>query len=519
MLDFLKILFVEDSQDDEKLLVHELRKAGLSFEFIRVESETEVLLQIEQFKPDIILTDYMLPEFDALRLIEIVHEHKYNVPIIVVTGTQTEEVAVKSIQAGAEDYILKHNLLRLPTSIQRILEKRRIEREKETAQQALRDSEELYKMITDHTQDLICVLDKEGYFVYLNPAFSKVLNYDPEDLIGTDYFKLVHPNDRDYTSQLFEESAKNKTTQNSELRYIDSSGEWHTFEFVGNWIFDSEGKPEKLVLISRDLTERQQWEESIVKAKEKAEESAQFKSWFISAISHEIRTPLNVMLGYSNIIKENLLNVSPDLYNSQYFRNIEKAGKRLLNTITQILDISKIEAGQFPLEFEPISLNFAVKSVYEMVKVMAVEKGLKFTYSLPSEEIVVLADEYCLNGLITNLVSNAIKYSDSGEIKVIVKKNSTAQLIVEDQGIGMSEEYLTHLYETFKQEETIKRRYEGAGLGLALSKKYVEMLKGKIEIESIKHTGTKITVLLPLSNRYVDIKTNSRSSFDINSIN
>jgi|GEM_PF-3102497 len=514
MADFIKILLVEDSEDDEKLLVHSLKRSNLIFDIQRVETEADFLDQMEKYKPDLVITDYSLPQLNALRVLELSREHSYKVPIILVTGTQTEEVAVQSIKGGAEDYILKHNLLRLPSTINNILEKKKIEKEKENAQAALRTSEELYKMITEHTQDLICVLDKDGYFIYLNPAFGKVLNYDPQKLIGTNYFLLIHPNDRDYIIKLFEESYLKRTTQTTELRYKDSQGGWHTFESLGNWILDVEGNPDKIVLISRDLTERQKWEEGIVYAKEKAEESAEFKSWFISAISHEIRTPLNVMLGYSNIIKENLLSAAPELYNSQYFRNIEKAGKRLLTTITQILDISKIEAGQFPVELENLSLNLAVKSVYEMVKVIAVEKGLKLTYNLPAEDVFVIADEYCLNGLITNLVSNAIKYSDSGEIKIAVRKiNDFGELIVEDQGVGMSQEYLTHLYETFKQEETLKRRYEGAGLGLALSKKYVEMINGRIDVQSVKNSGTKITVLIPLQNELIE------TSPKINSIN
>lgn len=513
MPDLIKILLVEDSEDDEKLLVHVLKRAGLNFNLFRVDTEEDFIKQLREFHPDLIITDYSLPQIEAPRVLELAKEHNYKIPVILVTGSQTEEVAIQSIKSGAEDYLLKHNLLRLPSAIQHILEKRKIEKEKERAQTALRKTEELYEMIAEHTQDLICVLDKDGYFIYLNSSFEKVLHYDKNSLIGTNYFQIIHPNDRDYIIKLFEESYLKRTTQTTEVRYKDSLGEWHTFESVGNWIIDSEGNPDKIVIISRDLTERQKWEETIVQAKEKAEESAEFKSWFISAISHEIRTPLNVMLGYSNIIKENLLNIAPDLYNSQYFRNIEKAGKRLLNTITQILDISKIEAGQFPLELEPVSLNYTVRTVYEMVKVIAVEKGLKLTYDIPTENIVLRADEYCLNGLITNLVSNAIKYSDSGEIKISIRKlEDFGELVVEDQGIGMSQEYLNHLYEIFTQEESLKRRYEGAGLGLALSKKYVEMMNGKIEVESLKNIGTKITVLIPLEKTLVDVKPNHSQS-------
>ena len=499
MNDQFKILLIEDSPNDEKLVNHTLRNANLHFVMKRIETEEEIRNEIPSFQPDLILTDYSLSNFDALRVFEIVKEVNSKVPIIIVTGSQTEEVVVQCMKRGADDYILKNNLLRLPSAVQNIIEKIQIEKDKNSVQKALRTSEELYKLITENTQDLICVLDKEGYLLYVNSSFKKVLNYNIKNLIGTNYFLLIHPNDRDFMIKLFEESFVSRSTQTTELRYKDVKGGWHIFESVGNWIIDDKDTPSKIVVISRDLTERQKWEDDIVKAKERAEEAAEFKSWFVSAISHEIRTPLNVILGYTNIIKETIVSYNPDLVNVQFFRNIEKAGRRLLNTITQILDISKIDAGQFPIEIEPVSLNYCIKTTFELIKVMAEEKKLHLSYDLPNEEVFVIADEYCVNGLLTNLLSNAIKYSDAGEIKVSAKKQKKNGLItVEDQGVGMSDEYLTHLYETFRQEESIKRRYEGAGLGLALTKKYVELMHGKIDVESVKNVGTKITVRLPL---------------------
>lgn len=253
--------------------------------------------------------------------------------------------------------------------------------------------------------------------------------------------------------------------------------------------------------LTLEIKKRREKQIELEKAKERAEEANRLKSGFLSGMSHEIRTPLNAILGYSGLLKDYFYDTDDDEIKF-FFNSIENGSLRLLDTITKILDISRIEAGEFPTDIHSISLNRLIDSAYQLLNNMAISKGLKIKLDFPTEKIHVLADEYCLNTVLVNVLNNAIKYSEKGEITIwagIV--GDKAEFKVKDEGIGMSEEYQKHLFETFSQEDVgMSRRYEGTGLGLALSKKYLDLISGEIKIESKQGVGTTVTIWLPVSN-------------------
>jgi signal transduction histidine kinase len=239
--------------------------------------------------------------------------------------------------------------------------------------------------------------------------------------------------------------------------------------------------------------------DEIISEKEKAEEASRLKSGFLSTMSHEIRTPLNSIIGYSGVIREIFEDAAyPE--HKQFFDAVENACLRLLNTITQILDTSRIEANEFNVELISMSMKSAVKAVYQQVKILAEKKNLEMELILPASDVLVIADDYCLNGILMNIIGNAIKYSQKGKIQIkLIQDDKFAICTVKDEGIGMSEKYQKHLYQPFSQEEIgISRRFEGTGLGLALTKSYINYINGKIAVESEKGVGTTMTIKIPL---------------------
>lgn len=278
---------------------------------------------------------------------------------------------------------------------------------------------------------------------------------------------------------------------------LDMRLEIDTHDEVGQLAITFNAMLEKLQL---DITEKKKMMDELIKAKESAEEANRLKSGFISAMSHEIRTPINVILGYSDVIRDVFDTGQAEEF-KLYFDSIEKSGLRLINTITQILDTSRIEAGEFPVNLHPISINKAVKSSVDQLKVLAKEKQIVLSLSLSPEAPKVMADDYCLNGVLINIINNSIKYSIDGEITVTtVIENDLVRCMVKDQGIGISEEYQKHLFETFSQEDMgINRPYEGSGLGLALTKRYLELMKGEIKVRSKKGVGTTVEIFLPIA--------------------
>jgi diguanylate cyclase (GGDEF)-like protein/PAS domain S-box-containing protein len=256
----LRILLLEDNSADAELICYELRTSNLQFVSKNVESKDDFLRELGDFCPDIILADYALPQFNALEALKLLNKANLDIPFILVTGSQSEEVAVSCMKEGADDYILKSSLKRLPSAVNNALKKKQVEREKFKAEKALRNSEEQYRLIAENTKDLICVLDLQGNYLYASPSFLDILGYEPRALVGTNSFFLVHPEDREEVMRRFLEGPLNKEGRSGELRYRDARGDWRILETKANWTLDDQGKAQKVVIISRDVTARKRTE-------------------------------------------------------------------------------------------------------------------------------------------------------------------------------------------------------------------------------------------------------------------
>ncbi|MBA4411456.1 MAG: ATP-binding protein [Bacteroidota bacterium] len=244
-------------------------------------------------------------------------------------------------------------------------------------------------------------------------------------------------------------------------------------------------------------------EEELIRAKEKAEEGDCLKSAFLSNMSHEIRTPMNGILGFAEILK------TPDLTGEQqqeYISTMEICGVRMLNIIDDIVDISKIESGQMNVSVSETNVNKLLDDIYTFFKPEAEQKGLQIYYknALPANKAIIKTDRNKLFAILTNLVKNAIKFTKTGSIEIgyhlvaTLHATSLLEFYVRDTGIGIQPEQKEIIFERFRQvSESITREYEGAGLGLAISKTYVEMLGGKIWVESEEGKGSVFYFTIP----------------------
>jgi CheY-like chemotaxis protein len=222
-----------------------------------------------------------------------------------------------------------------------------------------------------------------------------------------------------------------------------------------------------------------------LKAKEKAEESDRLKSAFLANMSHEIRTPMNGILGFAELLKNPKL-TGEEL--QEFIEVIEKSGVRMLNILNDLIDISRIESGQMNISFSPVNINHVTAFIYTFFKHSVAENGLDFSYKngLPSEEVVIKTDREKVIAVLINLIRNAIKFTPTGSIQFgYEKKLKTIEFYVKDTGVGISTDQKNIIFERFRKgSESIDKNYEGAGLGLSISRSYVEMLGGKIWIES-----------------------------------
>ncbi|MCB0749316.1 MAG: PAS domain S-box protein [Ignavibacteriae bacterium] len=369
-------------------------------------------------------------------------------------------------------------------------------------EKALTEQEKHYRTLFEASNDAIFLID-EGVYIDCNPKALEMFGCKREEIIGKP--PHVFSPEKQPDESLSKNKAFSKITD--ALNGKSQIFEWlhcklDRTEFFAEVRLDMvELNNKKLLLAAvRDITERKIAEEQMQLAKENAEKSDRLKSDFLAQMSHEIRTPINTIMNYTSLLKMEFGTVvSED--NSESFVAIHSAAHRLLRTIDLILNISDLEAGSYKPKFEEVNLPVKILTpVINEFRQAAINKHLFLSLSYPTEKMFVsLLDSYTVYQAVANLVDNAIKYTEDGGIKLVLKEeNETFVLIISDSGIGMSKEYLPKLFEVFSQEESgYTRKYEGNGLGLALVKNYCSLNKILIDVESEKGKGTKFILTIP----------------------
>lgn len=347
------------------------------------------------------------------------------------------------------------------------------------------------------------VYDDNGFVIYINSMFTKKWGYSLAELSGYSYATDKELLKRDIVKKISSVFQKKKTIQLQ--NYVDTRllGSEKAVPFLKTTVFPVKVADKIfIVLFHEDQTDVILAEEEVRKARDASKEADRLKSTFLNVLSHELRTPLNIILGYSTIIKENL---KDKVGNEEkvYLDNLYTGSERLFKSITQMLEFAQIEAGNYKLNIETINLVHVIRNCVEPFKTKAAEKKLDFSLKISSENIFVDVDLQSAETIINNLVDNAIKFTRQGFIEFEVEAFNERDLAVckiKDTGVGISTEYLDHLYGPFSQEELdIGRNFEGNGLGLAISKKYIEKMGGSLIVDSIKGVGSTFTFTLPLA--------------------
>lgn len=253
------------------------------------------------------------------------------------------------------------------------------------------------------------------------------------------------------------------------------------------------------VFILSNISEIIQYQKELENALKRAEESDRLKSAFLANVSHEIRTPMNGILGFADLLK------APNLIEKdkkEFLEIIEQSGNRMLETINDIIDISKIEAGQVVIEQKEIKLNKELNEIYHFFKFEAEQKEIKLSFqpAFPDNRDIIITDKKMLTGIIINLVKNAIKFTERGRIEYgYTVKKKMLEFFVKDTGIGIAEDNQKFIFNRFAQEEQgLKKQFEGSGLGLSISKAYTNMLGGEIRVESEPTKGSQFYFTIPL---------------------
>jgi len=362
--------------------------------------------------------------------------------------------------------------------------------ERKNAEESLRNSLAFSDSLLKTIPFGMDIVDESGKVLFLSDSFTRLFG---EEAIGKKCWNLYRDD--------------KKQCNDCPLRKGITIGETEAYEshgVLGNRIFDInhtgmiyQGK-KAMLEIFQDITERKKNEEELIEAKEKAEESDRLKTAFLHNISHEIRTPMNAIIGFSALLGDPELD-APTRIN--YVDMIDQGSNQLLAIIKDILDISNIEANLVKIVKNEVNINATFNSICEQFRIKADDKELSLTceYGLEDNEAFILTDSTKLIQILTNLVSNALKFTSAGEIKLEYKVlDNFLKFSVQDSGIGIPNEYQDKIFERFFQvENSLSRIYEGTGLGLAISKSYVELLGGKIWITSKPEKGTSVFFTIP----------------------
>lgn len=344
----------------------------------------------------------------------------------------------------------------------------------------------------------IVITDADGVIEYINPRFTEISGYEPHEAIGNNP-RILKSGEMppDFYTGLWATITSGKMWKGA-LINRNKAGKTYWANKSISPILNNKGQITHYVAIAEDITEKKKTEEELIKAKEKAEESDRLKSAFLANISHEIRTPMNGILGFAELLK------SPDLSvgNQQEFIDIiEKSGQRMLNIINDLIDISKIEANQIMLNISTTNLNLLEEELFRFFNPEFKSKGLelKYTSGLSGTKCLVRTDSLKLYQILSNLIKNAFKFTSSGRVEFGYRlTDASLNFFVKDTGIGIPDDQRNIIFERFRQGNcAMNRKYEGAGLGLTISKAYIELLGGSIQLESEPGKGTEISFQIP----------------------
>jgi PAS domain S-box-containing protein len=371
--------------------------------------------------------------------------------------------------------------------------------DRKKVEETLRENEEKLQTIIETSPDGIAISSLEGVVRYVTKNIVSTWGYDsPEEIVGRNVMEFIHPEYREKAVFFMNELINGKFTTSSEYVMLRKDGSTFYCESKANILRDANNNPIGLLYVNRDTTQRKKEEIELIKAKEKAEESDRLKSAFLANMSHEIRTPMNGILGFADLLKQPQLTGEEQ---QEYIRIIEKSGARMLNILNDIIDISKIEAGLMKITLSETNINEQIEYIHNFFSPETEKKGLSFLVKqlLPSEEARIKTDREKIYAIMTNLIKNAIKFTDNGFIELgYNKKGEFIEFFIKDTGMGIAKDRQHAVFERFIQADINDRHaFQGAGLGLSITKAYVEMLGGQIWFESKENEGSVFYFTIP----------------------
>ncbi|MEQ9519715.1 MAG: PAS domain S-box protein [Parvibaculum sp.] len=372
-------------------------------------------------------------------------------------------------------------------------------------QQAILASTEQYQLIAENAQDIFARHTPDRKVTFISPAVRTVLGVEPELCIGVDLFSYMHPNDTPTATEALQKLESGSDCERMTFRLSRVDGEHVWLESTVHAVRSQKtGELTEYFAITRDVSERKEYERKLLDAREKAESANQTKSAFLANMSHELRTPLNAIIGFSEMLKRETFGALGHPKYDEYSGLIHESGLHLLDLINDVLDMSKIEAGKMEMSIEPLDICEIASACLKLVEERATKSNIILSMSskLHNGSVRAMGDVRATKQILLNLLSNSIKFTPPGGcITLFLDASEDAMHIsVRDTGVGIAQADIPRLLLPFEQVTRVSTTaHEGSGLGLALTKSFTELQGGTFHLESAPGSGTTATLSLPLS--------------------
>ncbi len=513
----IRVLLVEDSEDDADLVFHELRHGGYDPTCERVCTADALTEALGRDAWDIVLCDYAMPQFSGLAALALVQRHAGDLPVIVVSGEISQEIAVATIKAGALDYVMKTNLAGLAPAVERALREAETRRERRRVEEALKSSEERYRALVENLNELVFTMDAEGNLTYVSPASVHVAAYPADEMIGRPFRTFVHPDDLPGLQSSFERTLGGQLEPH-EFRVFDKQGRIRHVSTSSRLRREGE-KVVGLTGILTDITARKQAEEEVRRLNAELEQRVQERTLqletaneeleaFTYSVSHDLRTLLRVIDGFSHVLLQEHAE-SLDEEGRQHLGRVREGTERMNQLVTDLLTLS--QASRNEMRWEEVDLSALVQAIATELQRTEPERRVEFCIA---DGVLVRGDAGLLGVALQNLLGNAWKFTgkhpaariefgtigvggshDADSLPSASVTDVQAELdnhqpvyFISDDGAGFDPEYADKLFGAFRRLHG-PDEFEGTGVGLATAQRIFHRHGGRVWAEGAVEKG------------------------------
>jgi len=506
-----RVLLADDNADMRDYVARLLRPY---WDVEAVADGMEALEAIRARRPDLVLSDVMMPRLDGLGLLREIRSEPTlrTLPVILLSARAGEESRIEGLDLGADDYLIKpfsarELIARVSAHLAMARMRAEAAAELERAAATLQKEEARYRALVEATSAIVWCADASGSVTDTSQG-EAITGQTREQYLGNGWIEAIHPEDRERTLAIWANALRDNTPAAGEHRLKLPDGTYRWMSVTAVPIRGSSGEVEEWVGTVTDIDARKRAERqreellgTAERARSEAESANQAKDAFLAVLSHELRSPMNAMLGWLRILKS--AETRDPAIVTRAIDTLERNIHIQAQVINDLLDVSRIMSGKLELEHVHVDLAAVVASCVESLRPLAEGKQVGLHLLIKAAQLEVVGDSARLQQVVSNLLGNAIKFTDTGgRITVTVeRREESACMIVEDTGQGIAPEFLPHLFERFRQADSAaSRRHGGLGLGLAIVKNLVALHGGEIRAESDGvGRGARFSVMLPVA--------------------